>query len=361
MNRSILKRGTALLLAALLGAVLLPDFSLSVGAQTQNTSAAAAASVDNEKPVITDVKITDITAAGYTVTCKVTDNVGVDRVAFPTWTLLNDQDDLPSNWGISQLGTKNGDVYTFQVKASEHNNETGKYVTHIYAYDAQGNWASYSMDVVEVEDPVPETPTPEEFLPDTFEPDEDEGPPALWPENPNSGDTDTEDPQPDTPELEDPAPDAPQPEDSEPVEPEYEIVLRAAADYELQGSLLTNVKPATPVRSLLNQFTNKTLKVLDSSGNEITGFQQVGTGATVNLYADGRLLKSVTVVVRGDVDGNGKVDTTDYMRIKAAFFEEITLTALQEVAADVDESGSVDTTDYMRIKAHFLDQFDLNS
>jgi hypothetical protein len=67
------------------------------------------------------------------------------------------------------------------------------------------------------------------------------------------------------------------------------------------------------------------------------------------------------VVVLGDLDGNSKIDTTDYMRIKAAFYDEITLGAAEREAADVDGSGAVDTTDYMRIKAHFLGTFDLNT
>ena len=118
---------------------------------------------------------------------------------------------------------------------------------------------------------------------------------------------------------------------------------------------------STPVRTLLNQFDNETLKILDKDGKELTGYQQVGTGATVNLYLNDRLVDSVTVVVRGDVDGNSKMDTTDYMRVKAAILSEYPLSDTEQAAADVDDSGSIDTTDYMRIKAHFLDKFDLNT
>ena len=346
---------------------------------------------DDKAPVISNAKISNVTAAGYTVTCKVTDNAGVTKVAFPTWTLLNDQDDLPKNWDTTQLGTKSGDTYTFQVKVSEHNNELGMYATHIYAYDAEGNRANLGLDVVEVKDPAsadpdpeptepeptepeptepkptepeptepeptePEKPTPEEFLPDVFYPEEDEGPPALWPENPNYDDSTGDDPTPG-----DPIPEDPEQEDPDQVSPEYKIELRAASDYAVEGTLLKHVKPSTPVRSLLNQFTNKTLKVFDKEGNEISGFQQVGTGDTVNLYVGNQLIKSLTIVVRGDVDGNGKVDTTDYMRVKAAFLSTITLTDAEEAAADVDDNGGIDTTDYMRIKAHFLDMYDLNA
>ena len=105
---------------------------------------------DNEYPVVSNVQITDISAEGYTVSCKVTDDWGISKVVFPTWTLLNDQDDLAANFMNTQKGTKNGDTYTFQVKASDHNWEGGQYITHIYAVDKGGNRTQMILDVVEV-------------------------------------------------------------------------------------------------------------------------------------------------------------------------------------------------------------------
>lgn len=90
--------------------------------------------VDWTIPIISDIKITDQTGTGYTVQCKVTDNVGISRVKFPTWTEKNGQDDIL--WGE---GTKNGNVYSYRVNISDHNNEYGLYHSHIYAYDNAGN------------------------------------------------------------------------------------------------------------------------------------------------------------------------------------------------------------------------------
>ena len=59
-------------------------------------------------------------------------------------------------------------------------------------------------------------------------------------------------------------------------------------------------------------------------------------------------------IVLGDVDGNGVIDTTDYIRVKAAFLGIFELSEVEFLAADVDRNSIIDTTDYMRIKAHFL-------
>lgn len=113
--------------------------------------------LDTEAPVISDVQVTNVTTEGYDVSCTVTDNVGVNRVVFPTWTTLNDQDDLaPEWWDVNHTatrGTQNGDTWTFHVNIADHNGEHGKYLTHIYAYDDAGNRNVFTL---EIEVPVPD-------------------------------------------------------------------------------------------------------------------------------------------------------------------------------------------------------------
>lgn len=119
--------------------------------------------VDDQGPVISNVQITNVTSNGYTVSCTVTDNYQVDRVQFPSWTALNDQDDIQADWGTnpSATGTKNGNTYTYEVKISDHNNESGRYHTHIYAYDKAGNQTScHATNDTIVPEKVVATPTP---------------------------------------------------------------------------------------------------------------------------------------------------------------------------------------------------------
>ena len=46
------------------------------------------------KPIIKNVKISNINDSGYTVTCTVLSNNKITEVLFPTWTYKNEQDDL---------------------------------------------------------------------------------------------------------------------------------------------------------------------------------------------------------------------------------------------------------------------------
>ncbi|MBR6045924.1 MAG: GBS Bsp-like repeat-containing protein [Ruminococcus sp.] len=105
--------------------------------------------VDRQVPVISDVKITDVTADGYTVSCKVSDNVGIMRVCFPSWTTENSTDDIPYSWQSNLLtdSTFAGGSSSFTVKTKDHNGEYGEYNTTITVFDAVGNVGKKTVKV----------------------------------------------------------------------------------------------------------------------------------------------------------------------------------------------------------------------
>ena len=97
---------------------------------------------DTTPPTIHFIYVTDVSKEGYTVVCQATDESGIDRVQFPTYTDANGRDDMVSDWSTSTRirGTYIGnDTYSFRVNVSEHNYETGMYVTEIFVYDKFGN------------------------------------------------------------------------------------------------------------------------------------------------------------------------------------------------------------------------------
>lgn len=89
--------------------------------------------LDNTPPTISDVRISNVSSEGYTVSCTATAPSGISSVKMPTWTVANGQDDM-----VWHEASRSGNTFTYNVKRSEHNNEYGSYVTHIYAYNASG-------------------------------------------------------------------------------------------------------------------------------------------------------------------------------------------------------------------------------
>ena len=106
------------------------------------------APADTENPVINDVQITDLSPEGYTIVCDATDNAGIAKVCFPVWTANNDQDDLPGDWQSTKTASEIKDgKYYYYVKISDHNNERGSYINHIYVYDTSNNYSMREVNV----------------------------------------------------------------------------------------------------------------------------------------------------------------------------------------------------------------------
>ena len=124
-------------------------YGINVGAGgnalLNNSGARVNIIADTAAPTINDVKVSNVSGRGYTVTCKVSDNVGVTKVTMPTWTVKNGQDDL-----VWHTATISGNTATFCVSIGDHNLESGDYLTHIYAYDAAGNSSAVPLSAITV-------------------------------------------------------------------------------------------------------------------------------------------------------------------------------------------------------------------
>ena len=74
----------------------------------------------------------------------------------------------------------------------------------------------------------------------------------------------------------------------------------------------------------------------------------VGTGLSINAGG-----ANLTVVVLGDVNGDGILTSTDYMQVKRHFSNMIDLQGAALRAADVTNDGAILSTDYLKIKRTF--------
>lgn len=103
-----------------------------------NTEVVLTFNKEKETPVISDVKITQADKDGYTVQCTVTDNVGVNRVQFPTWTDADGQDDIQSEWWTNTAASGHRidgtNTWEYRVNASDHGDSEDWYTTHIYTF-----------------------------------------------------------------------------------------------------------------------------------------------------------------------------------------------------------------------------------
>ena len=123
--------------------------------------------------------------------------------------------------------------------------------------------------------------------------------------------------------------------------------------------MLYGVSEKTTVSTLLSAFSTKNLTVYDGDGNAVSGSTIVGTGYCIRIVENGKVVDYLEIIVKGDVDGNGILSATDYLRIKHYFLGNITLTEPQIKAADIDSNERIESADYLLIKSHFLKLTDI--
>ena len=138
-----------------------------------------------------------------------------------------------------------------------------------------------------------------------------------------------------------------------------ELMIKAGSPLVEEGVFLRNLSAGMTAAQVLEHFDNVGAVVCDAEGNQIEDDALCGTGYSVHLMISGRSVDSVQIVVAGDIDGNGKINATDYLRVKAALLGNYKPEEAFFLAADTDRSGVVDTTDYMRIRSYFLGNYDL--
>ncbi len=144
-------------------------------------------------------------------------------------------------------------------------------------------------------------------------------------------------------------------------EGETELILKDSSSYSKDGTELSGVAAGQTVSGLLSNFDNESAVVYNAEGKELSASEKVGTGCVIALYADGVKVDALTVIIKGDVNGDGIVDGTDYLRIKSVFLGTLSLENAYLTAADVDSTDKVDGTDYLRVKGHFLGTYNLYS
>ena len=117
---------------------------------------------------------------------------------------------------------------------------------------------------------------------------------------------------------------------------------------DVDSKTIPNLKTQTTVEQIKAKLS--ATEICDKNGIVLGGEDWVGTGSIVKLENG----EEYTAIVRGDVNGDAEIDTTDYMKLKATFLGILSFENEFFLAADMDEDSEISSTDYLKVKACFL-------
>lgn len=93
-----------------------------------------------------------------------------------------------------------------------------------------------------------------------------------------------------------------------------------------------------------------TAVIVDKSGKEIMGNSLLATGTKIKIDE----VEIYTIVMIGDVSGDGKITPSDYVKVKNKIMGVTSMDSIIQKAADVNQDGKITPADYVKIKNHIM-------
>ncbi len=153
------------------------------------------------------------------------------------------------------------------------------------------------------------------------------------------------------------------PEEPDFIDIPHNIFLKQDSRYEQKyGAIIYIPKGETAGMALAEiddiiQFVD----IYDPDSNKVDENAVIGTGYQAKIYVpqEHTVYDTNIFIVLGDVTCDGNVNTSDLLKIKAAFLESEELNPYLKMAADVTGDDVINGTDYIRIKGYFLGDYEL--
>ena len=132
--------------------------------------------------------------------------------------------------------------------------------------------------------------------------------------------------------------------------------LKAGSSLKMENGIVSKITPDHTVASVKAQFKYP-VTITSASGTVLSDSAHVPTGAIIYLTSDKS--KKATALMKGDVNGDGDVNSTDYARIKNFLVDQFNISGIYYKASDIDGDGAISSTDYIRLKSYFLGAYNI--
>ena len=128
------------------------------------------------------------------------------------------------------------------------------------------------------------------------------------------------------------------------------------AGYKYSGSYIMGIDPETTISDLKSDLEsiggNGVITITDSNGNAVSANKAIGTGYKVTI--NGTTKSTYTVLIYGDISGDGKVGSLDLLKLQKHILNAEKLSGVYLEAADANKDGKILSLDLLVIQKHVL-------
>lgn len=150
----------------------------------------------------------------------------------------------------------------------------------------------------------------------------------------------------------------PEPEPTPDPEPEKVLVsdVLNKAGIKVNDNYLYGFEVGSDISSVLDKLKNTGLDIMITSSKD-KGLIASGDKIKIKTNIEE---KEYVVIIYGDVNGDGKISSADYIKIKNYIMDVKNLSDDEKVFADANRDGKVSSADYIAIKNHIMEVKKIN-
>lgn len=136
-----------------------------------------------------------------------------------------------------------------------------------------------------------------------------------------------------------------------PIEPVFDVSkVVSQMNVKQKGNYVISVNPNTKVETLKKKTESGNVTFKNASGQVLKDFDQIGTGSQI-VYKDGTVH---TVVIYGDLTGDGVVNSADLLRMRQYLLGQVKLSGAYLESAKTNHGTNVNSADLLKIRQHLL-------
>lgn len=120
-----------------------------------------------------------------------------------------------------------------------------------------------------------------------------------------------------------------------------------------KGNFITNISIGTTVGVLKNKTKGSELVFRNANGSILGNSEKISTGSQITFPTG----ETLTVVLYGDLTGDGNINSADLLRMRQALLGQVKLEgAFLEAARLINTSGKLNSADLLRLRQYLLGQ-----
>ena len=121
-----------------------------------------------------------------------------------------------------------------------------------------------------------------------------------------------------------------------------------SSTYNIGENTIGKIPKGTTAGALLDGLNEDSFCKVYNKNSEVPDNTSVGTGTVVKIVVGDTVIASYTIIIIGDISGNGYIDSEDYLLLKRSCFGTYDLPIF--AAGDIDKNGKIDSVDYLLVK-----------